>query len=426
MKAFIQFSSCLLLIVGFALVGCTQQIDEREGVTWQKIEKGLQTQLLQVQSGDTIRLAEGFFWFTRSLLIEGKENIVIIGAGMDKTVLSFKGQEEGAEGIKVANCRNISFLDLTVEDAKGDNIKVTETNGIRFKGVKVTWTGGAKETNGAYGFYPVLCKNVLIEDCVSARASDAGIYVGQSDTVVIRRNIVFENVAGIESENSKVVDIYANHCNNNTGGILVFDLPGLTQTGRQVRIFDNNVEENNHDNFAPKGNIVGVVPAGTGVLILASRDIELFRNQITNNRTIALGIISYKLVLGMGGGDASANTQASVQGHNTAFQSDTLYDPYPENIWMHDNTISNNYKMPSLSSDFGKLLATKRFWNTPAILFDGFVNPKSTKGLRLCLQPEFSFVNIDAPNDLAKMSSDINPFKCTGNSIDPVAVREGW
>ena len=73
--------------------------------------------------------------------------------------------------------------------------------------LKFNWTNGAKESNGAYGFYPVLCKRVVIEDCIAARASDAGVYVGQSDSVVIRRNVVYENVAGIESENSNFVEI---------------------------------------------------------------------------------------------------------------------------------------------------------------------------------------------------------------------------
>jgi parallel beta-helix repeat protein len=166
---------------------------------------------------------------------------LIKGEGMDKTVLSFKGQTEGAEGLRISNCSNIQIIGLTVEDAKGDNIKVTETNGLYFSDVKVQWTGGAKETNGAYGFYPVLCKNIVIENCVAARASDAGIYVGQSDSVIIRNNTVYENVAGIESENSRFVDIYENHTYNNTGGILIFDLPGLTQTGRHTRVFQNKV-----------------------------------------------------------------------------------------------------------------------------------------------------------------------------------------
>ena len=189
---------------------------------------------------------QGYYWFTKSLLMDSKSNMVITGAGMENTILSFKGQLEGAEGIKISNCKNIQIIGLTVEDSKGDNIKVTDTDGILFSKVKTYWTGGAKESNGAYGLYPVLCNRVVIEDCVAARASDAGVYVGQSDSVIIRRNVVFENVAGIESENSNFVEIYDNHTYDNTGGILVFDLPGLTQYGHHTRVFNNKAVSYTH------------------------------------------------------------------------------------------------------------------------------------------------------------------------------------
>ena len=36
--------------------------------------------------------------------------------------------------------------------------------------------------------YPVQCKNVLIDGCVAIGASDAGIYVGQSQYVIVRNS----------------------------------------------------------------------------------------------------------------------------------------------------------------------------------------------------------------------------------------------
>ena len=257
----IYFSSC-------------KSTNGRNNVEWRNIEQNLQTQLILAEEGDTIRLESGYFWFTKTISIENKSNLVIIGNGIDKTILTFQGQTEGAEGLKVVNSKNIQFLDFTIEDAKGDNIKVSDTNGIFFRRVKSQWTGGANEKNGAYAFYPVLCTNVIIEECEAIGASDAGIYVGQSDTVIIRDNIAHQNVAGIERENSKMVDIYNNTVFDNTGGILVFDLPGLTQYGSQTRIYNNIVSGNNHKNFAPKGNIVGVCPPGTGIMLLATRDVE--------------------------------------------------------------------------------------------------------------------------------------------------------
>ena len=38
------------------------------------------------------------------------------------------------------------------------------------------------------------------------------------------------------------------------------------------------VIENNLKNFAPPGNIVATVPSGTGIMVLATSDVEIFNN----------------------------------------------------------------------------------------------------------------------------------------------------
>ena len=132
----------------------------------------------------------------------------------------------------------------------------------------------------------MLCTDVLIEDCKVSGASDAGIYVGQSQNIVVRRNTVEKNVAGIEIENSTRADVYENLATDNSGGILVFTMPDLpTKDGRLCRVYHNKVMANNHDNFAPKGNIVATVPPGTGVMIMANDEVEVFDNTIEKNQT---------------------------------------------------------------------------------------------------------------------------------------------
>ncbi len=415
------FTFVVIMATISAFFSC-QQEDERHGIVWKNIEKGLQSAFISAKNGDTILLDAGHFWFTRSLMMDGKSDIVIIGQGMDQTILSFKGQQEGAEGIKISNCKNIQLIGFTVEDAKGDNIKVTDTDGILFSKVKVYWTNGAKESNGAYGLYPVLCKRVVIEDCVAARASDAGVYVGQSDSVVIRRNTVYENVAGIESENSNFVEIYDNHTYNNTGGILVFDLPGLTQYGHHTRVFNNKVIGNNHTNFAPKGNIVGMVPPGTGIMLLATRNIEIFDNEIRDNRTCPTAIISYDLVTEMS--QDKKENDSSGQPVNHQYKLDSLYDPYPNHVFLHGNTFSNKHWFPTLESDFGKLFLTKFFMNTPDILIDGFSNTKLKDGFVFCMdQADVAFANLNVPENLKNILTDPSPYLCKEGKVKETSFK---
>jgi parallel beta-helix repeat protein len=386
---------------------------------WKTIEKTLQTELITIADGDTIYLPEGNFMFTKSLTMDGKKNVVIIGKGMDKTILSWRNQTEGAEGLHVSNGQNIVLQDFSVEDAKGDNLKVNDTNGLVLRRIRSAWADGPKTENGAYALYPVLCKNVLMEECIAMGSSDAGIYVGQSDSVIIRNNKAYWNVAGIEAENSKYVEIYGNESYENTGGLLVFDLPGLTKYGHTTKVYNNNIHDNNHENFAQKGNVVASIPPGCGMMILATHHIAIYENKISDNRSVGLAVVSYEMVAALNKDEEEqANSIGGVQTINNRYKEDSLYNPFPHTVSIHKNTFKNSHWFPTMQSDIGKLLLMKSFMNPPDILFDGIENPKQ-KERNICIgeNGEFSFINLDAANDFKSLSKDPAPFSCKQLSV---------
>ena len=153
--------------------------------------KQAQTAMINAKPGDVIEFGAGRFDFTSTLSLDASD-VTVRGQGPDKTILSFKdqGQGTGGEGLLVTSKENVTIEDLAVEDARGDAIKAQGTRQIIFRNLRAEWTGGPKETNGGYGFYPVLCTDVVIEDCTAIGASDAGIYVGQSENIIVRRNTV--------------------------------------------------------------------------------------------------------------------------------------------------------------------------------------------------------------------------------------------
>ena len=243
----------LCVAVAAALTGCQRQENASRPAD-RDYQKVLTEKLLDAKSGDVIDIPAGTYAFDRSLNLR-VDGVTLRGAGKDKTILSFMGQKAGAEGLLV-NAGTFTIENLAIEDSKGDGLKVNEGENIVIRGVRVEWTRGPHVDNGAYGLYPVQTKNVLIEDCVVIGASDAGVYVGQSDNIIVRRNRVENNVAGIEIENSKNADVYGNVATHNTGGILVFDMPNLPRRGHSTRVFRNQVIDNNTDNFARKGAAV--------------------------------------------------------------------------------------------------------------------------------------------------------------------------
>jgi parallel beta-helix repeat protein len=310
----------------------------------------IQEALILAEPGDIIRLTSGTYNLEDSLSLD-VDNVQIEGEGMNQTILDFKNQQSGAQGLSVTS-DNVTLQDFSVQDAKGDAIKVKGVTNIKFLRVKTEWTDGPKSENGAYGLYPVESKNVLIDGCIAIGASDAGIYVGQSQNIIVRNSRAEFNVAGIEIENSYYADVYDNVATNNTGGILVFDLPSLPQQGgHHVRVFNNKSVGNNTDNFAPEGNIVGEVPRGTGIIIQANSDVEIFNNIIGDNDTVNIAVVTY-------GSDTD----------------DKEYYPHPKSIQIHGNEFGpTGYNPDTSKGELAQILFDLSGGDMPDIFWDGLV-----------------------------------------------------
>ena len=310
----------------------------------------IQEALILAEPGDTVFLSKGIYKLDHGLSLDVND-VSIIGEGMYETVLDFSNQKSGAQGLLITS-DNVLMQDFAIENAKGDAIKSKGVKNISFIKVRTEWTNGPDSKNGAYGLYPVESIGVLIDGCVAIGASDAGVYVGQSEQIIVRNTRAEFNVAGIEIENSYYADVYNNIATNNTGGILVFDLPNLPkQGGKFVRIFQNKSFNNNTYNFAPEGNIVGLVPSGTGLIIMANRNVEVFDNYFDNNQTVHVAVVAGELESG-----------------------DESYDPYPKGVQIHNNEYSNVGKNPDVSrGDLSPILIDIAQGDMPDIIWDGLL-----------------------------------------------------
>jgi len=257
--------AALALASAAPVLADTHTISPGEGA-----QERLQEALILAEPGDTVMLEPGRYVMTDGLSLD-VDGVTLRGAGMGASVLDFSNQAGSGEGLIVTS-DNVTLRDFAVENAKGDGIKSKGADQIVYHSIRVEWTNGPDASNGAYGIYPVEASNILVQDSYVRGASDAGIYVGQSENIIVRRNRVVENVAGIEIENSNFAEVTENLTTKNTGGILVFDLPGLPRVGGgSVLVAHNAVIDNNTANFAPEGNIVASVPAGTGIMRLVLR-----------------------------------------------------------------------------------------------------------------------------------------------------------
>ncbi len=373
----------------------------------------IQRALDRAEPGCTVAFGEGTFELDTTLRVDGKSELTLEGRGRSSTVLSFAGGGPDEAGMLVTGSQDIITRDFTIRDPSGSGIVFVESQRIAMRRMGAEWSGEPGGDNGEYGFYPILSTNILIEECYAFGATDAGIYVGQSDGAVIRNSVAEGNVIGIEVSNAANVDVYGNRAADNTAGIIVLNLPGLSRYGERTRVFDNRVENNRRLNFAHEEEIAAQVPAGTGILLLSARQAEIFDNTLSGNNVAGTAVASYS---------AFAELGISPEAE------DPEYNPYPGGVYIHGNTFSreNLYPDPDRQPLFGSLLH-QAFGTDPIpdILLDGIFAPESGESGGICLENNSGsrFANLRLTDDFPEnISFDEEPHSCSMDPLPEVVI----
>ena len=281
------------------------------------------TQLIQdgidiAETGDTIVIGAGIY---HEMLAIDKSSITIMGTTQDNEKLTILDGLGVLSDAAVGSGSNIEIRDLVARNYTSNGLMLNHATSVTYRNLECHDTG-------LYGIYPVECVGVLIENCLVTGSSDAAIYVGQSKDIIVRNNIAYGNVTGIEIENSVNALVENNEVYNNTGGILVFLLPNNpSKVSINCKVINNYIHDNNHENFADPTAIVSRVPSGTGILIMAGDEVEVTKNKIVNNNSFGVGLIGLDLLFGDG--------------------SKYDVDPIPQACWIYNNIYENNGKNPA-------------------------------------------------------------------------------
>ena len=148
-------------------------------------------------------------------------------------------------------------------------------------------------------------------------------------------------------------------------------------------------------------------------MILATHNLEMFDNDITDNKSVGTSVISYELVAAVNKDEGEQRGAGGMQVVNNHYKEDTAYNAFPFRISIHHNRFQNSHWFPSLGNDIGKLLLIKSFFSPPDVLYDGIDNPEM-KDRSICIgdNGKITFVNLDAGNDFKAFSKDTEPFDC--------------
>ena len=143
------------------------------------------------------------------------------------------------------------------------------------------------------------------------------------------------------------------------------------------------------------------VPAGTGVMVMATHDIEIFRNTLKDNETSNVSLLSY------------LTTGNPLK--------DAKYDPYVESISIHDNVISGGGHKPA-----GRVAELSQVMGSPvpAIIYDGVMRPKSTDA-KICIRNngDAKFVDYDAGRGFKNPKRDLAAHACQLPALEAVRLK---
>ena len=328
----------LFFILSIILVSSCSEKDEEltapEEVTLISFEEATFSEdefiifLTEDPNGKTISFGPGTYNFLNTIPLADIENLTIKGSGINETYFDFSNSAStSGEGIAAVDCSNLLFCGFTIQNTNGGNgITARNITGLRFDGVGVVWAETSPD-NGAYGIYPVESDDVIVENCYTQAAVDAGIYSGQNQRVIMRNNVMTLNVFGMEAENNIDVEIYGNEFTRNTTGLLVYDLAGVSRikSGSNCKVYNNTFTDNNQSNFAELGSgLAADVPPGFGILYSSTSALEITNNTFVDNECGAIIGVAYFLV-----------------DFNFDPNEDSLFTFLNEDIYIHDNSYSS-------------------------------------------------------------------------------------
>lgn len=262
--------------------------------------------------GDTIEVPYGIYHESVVLDWSDVKLIGIPNEAGEWPVIDGEGTR--SDGV-IASGNNFEMAFFSVKNYTSNGVLVEGATGVYLHDLYI-------ENTGVYGVYPVRCTDVLMERIEATLMNDAAIYAGKSENVIIRDTLTYGNVIGIELENTVNGEVYNNTARDNTVGIFIDLLPQLpSKVSLYTKVYDNVIENNNGENFAEPGTAQSLIPPGTGLLVLAADEVEIYNNTIRGNKTGGLAVFN----LGIG----FATNEIDV-------------GPNPEHIYAHDNMYENN------------------------------------------------------------------------------------
>jgi nitrous oxidase accessory protein NosD len=218
-------------------------------------------------------------------------------------------------GVAGTRLRDIQVSGFTVQGFEGFGIYLACVDGFRIR-------GNTAQRNHTYAIFPVRSsKGRMSRNTSSGTLTDACLYVGQDDDILVDHNQATDCQIGFQIENSSNVRWSHNVAKQNTAGMIV----DIINDRQVLEVSDNLVvgnvlTDNNRRNSAPEGEDTHDILPGIGLVVDGAQHTRVTRNVFEQNGLAGMTIVDFCLdrsaICGAGPLDIEPNPNDTVVTRN--------------------------------------------------------------------------------------------------------------
>jgi nitrous oxidase accessory protein NosD len=191
----------------------------------------------------------------------------------------------GVSGQRLARFQLSGF---TVRGFEGFGVYLACVDGFRIEGNEV-------HANLTYAVFPVRSSHGrMTRNKASGTRSDACLYTGQDERILVDHNEATDCLIGLQIENSVHVRMTHNVSTGNTAGMIVDVIDGRQTTVESDNFVTDNVfRDNNRPNTAPPGLETAGLPRGMGLIVVGADRTLIARNLIAGSAFAGLSFTGF-------------------------------------------------------------------------------------------------------------------------------------
>ena len=249
----------------------------------------IQEALNASQPGDIVRLTPGVYRLSQGLTLSSAR-LTFEGAGKHRTILIFDSSDVDAHGLAIVG-DGITVRNLSIEDAPVVGMLV-EGDTATLEQISLSWSSEV----AAVAVHMKASQDHLVHQIEIEGAIDTGLLLTDVGATHIEHINVQGAQIGAGLVDSSQIELYDSMFSLNSLGIgivrTVPQPPILRAVGKGIRIYRNQLFDNNVGSTYVSATGKRRWPRGAGVAVIGTPHVDIFNNSIQQHGSFGVGIFA--------------------------------------------------------------------------------------------------------------------------------------